>query len=91
MVLLKFNILFLNIFMVLLGIFPNSGFSGLNNIYIYIYIGKDRKMNYLRKPDKRTRRLRRFFNREQSSMLSYKIKKGGKTMNISESVKHEKI
>ena len=35
--LVKFNILFLDILFVLLGIVPNSGFIGLNNIYIYIY------------------------------------------------------
>ena len=32
--LLKFNILFLIISLVLIGIIPNSGFTGLNNIYI---------------------------------------------------------
>ena len=34
--LFKFNILFLNILLVLIGIIPYSGFTGLNNIYIYI-------------------------------------------------------
>ena len=34
----KFNILFLNILLVLIGIILNSGFTRLNNIYIYIYI-----------------------------------------------------
>ena len=36
--LFKFNILFLNILLVLIGIIPYSEFTGLNNIYIYIYI-----------------------------------------------------
>ena len=39
------NILFLNILLVLLGIVPNSNFTGLNNIlyiYIYIYIERER-------------------------------------------------
>ena len=37
--LFKFNIVFLNILLVLVGIVPNSGFTGLNTVlYIYIYI-----------------------------------------------------
>ena len=39
----KFNILSLNILFVLIWIIPYSGFTGLNNIYIYIYICKNMK------------------------------------------------
>ena len=42
--LFKFNILFLNILLVLIGIIPYSGLTGLNNIfYIYIYIERERE------------------------------------------------
>ena len=36
--LFKFNILFLNILLALLGIVFNSGFTGLNTIYIYVCV-----------------------------------------------------
>ena len=38
--LLKFNILFLNISFVLLGIVPNSGFTGLNTLSLSLFLSQ---------------------------------------------------